>query len=191
MCAAWQWQISGGAPPTVTCLVNCLACTHNICNIRACAPVTVSLSLFVSHTPSPLPSSHAYTRGKVDAALSAVHWEVLLLTVVWIEAAVHPLLSGCCRAAGLAFVLLSIMARHNYSLSTEGAQAASTLPLASPHLAGQRRQTQADTSFMCVLKWNVSVCDVSHSHSNGNTCSWQILKGAGLSLQAALLSSQL
>lgn len=138
-----------------------------------------SVFSFVSHTPSPLPPARTYTRGKADAALSAVHWEVLLLTAVWIEAAVHPLLSGCCRAAGLAFVLLSIMARHNYSLSTEGAQAASTLPLALSHLTlqGQRRQTQADASFMCLLKWNVSVCNVFHTHSNSNTCSEQILKG--------------
>lgn len=80
-----------------------------------------------------------HTRRRVDAALSAVRWGVLLLTAVWIEAAVHPLLPGCCRAEGLAFVLRSIIAHHNYSFSGGGTQAASTLASASPHLAGQTR----------------------------------------------------
>lgn len=94
------------------------------------------LSLSLSHTPLlrfHLVHTHTLgdTRGRVDAALSAVHWGVLLLTVVWIEASVHPLLFGfgCGRAPGLAFVLHSIMARHNYSLSGEGTQAVSALPL--------------------------------------------------------------
>lgn len=129
-------------------------------NMHACH----SPSLFVSRTPFPFPPHCFYahihthtqgdTRGRVDAALSALRWGVLLLTTVWIEAAVHPLLSGCCRAAGLTFVLRSIMARHNYSLSREGTQAVSTLPLASPQLAGQQRHTQANISFKCVLKLN-------------------------------------
>ncbi len=121
---------------------NCFAYMYNVCNVRTRKPVTVSHSLSHTQPPPSLPSvllscTHTHTqgdtRGRVDATLSAVRWGVLLLTAVWIEAAVHPLFSGCCRAAGLAFVLHSIMARHNYSLSRIGTQAASTLPLDSPH----------------------------------------------------------
>lgn len=54
------------------------------------------------------------------------------------------------------------MARHNYSLSREGTQAVSTPRLASPQLAGQQRHTQANISFMCVLKLNMTVRDVCH-----------------------------
>lgn len=130
---------------------NCLhTCTTHAAQEHA-NTVTVSHSLSHTQPPPSLPSpsfslAHIYThmqgdtRGRVDATLSAARWGVLLLTAVWIEAAVHPLLSGCCRAAGLAFVLHSIMARHNYSLSRIGTQAASTLLLASPH-----RVTEAHT----------------------------------------------
>lgn len=139
-----------------------LGYVSNIDKVQTCTPVTVPLSLSHVHPFPSLPTvfMHTYThtqgdtRGRVDAALSALRWGVLLLTTVWIEAAVHPLLSGCCRAAGLTFVLRSIMARHNYSLSREGTQAVSTLPLASPQLAGQQRHTQANISFKCVLKLN-------------------------------------
>lgn len=113
-----------------------------LCLSHALSPFSL-LTLRLTHT-----HTQGDTRGRVDAALSALRWGVLLLTAVWIEAAVHPLLSGCCRAAGLAFVLHSIMARHNYSLSRDGTQAVSTLPLASLHLAEQHRHKQAHTSFM-------------------------------------------
>lgn len=162
-----------------------------------------SPSLFVSRTPFPFPPHCFYahihthtqgdTRGRVDAALSALRWGVLLLTTVWIEAAVHPLLSGCCRAAGLTFVLRSIMARHNYSLSREGTQAVSTLPLASPQLAGQQRHTQANISFKCVLKLNMSAHDVSLSQEQVpmRLLIWLILNPTHLLLflQAAPLGS--
>ncbi len=144
-------------------------------------------SLCLSHAlfpSSPLCLAHTHThtqrdtRGSVDAALSALRWGVLLLTAVWIEAAVHPLLSGCCRAAGLAFVLHSIMARHNYSLSRDGTQAASTFALASLHLAEQHRHTQAHTIFMCT-QVNMSVRYMCHCYKNRFPCPcwfWHILK---------------
>ncbi len=157
----------------------------NLCSIWTCTPVSLFLSLSLTCPLPFLPSvscTHTHTqrdtRGSVDAALSALRWGVLLLTAVWIEAAVHPLLSGCCRAAGLAFVLHSIMARHNYSLSRDGTQAASTFALASLHLAEQHRHTQAHTFFMCT-QVNVSVRYMCHCYKNRFPCPcwfWHILK---------------
>lgn len=141
----------------------------------------VSLSLSHAHCPPPLPSlpsvSHAHihthiqggTRGRIDAVLSAVSWEVLLLTVVWIEAAVHPLLSGCCRAAGLAFVLRLIMAHYNYSLRGENAHWQS-LPYPLPHLTLQgERYTQS----VC-MHVNVSLC-VMCVTANETSYFWWVL----------------
>lgn len=87
------------------------------------------VSLSLTHpAPSSQPLTHKHiegdTRGRVDATLSAARRGVLLLTAVWIDAAAHPsalwLLQGC-RAR------LS-SARHNYSLSSKGTQAALTSP---------------------------------------------------------------
>lgn len=94
--------------------------------------------------------THTHTSGRVDATLSAEHWGVLLLTAGRIKAAVHPLLTDGCGAAGLAFVLGSIMAHCNYSVS-RGGSIYLFHPL--PHLTstGQQGWTHCQRSFfVCV-----------------------------------------
>lgn len=106
-----------------------------------------------THTPK-----HTHARGRVDATLSAEHWGVLLLTAGRIKTAVHPLLSDGCGAAGLAFVLGSIMAHYNYSVS-RGGSIYLFHPL--PHLtsAGQQGWTHCQrSSFMCVCADLRCVC---------------------------------
>lgn len=115
-------------------------------------------------TPSDLcharTQTHAHTHthvGGLDATLSAEHWGVLLLTAVRIKAAVHPLLSDGCGAAGLAFVLRSIMAHYNYSVSRAGSI---YLFHPLPHLTsqGSRGEHAANGPLSCVLASDVAVC---------------------------------
>lgn len=132
-------------------------CTSIIVFLMLCHPThTLSTPSDLCHART---QTHAltHTRRRVDATLSAEHWGVLLLTAVRIKAAVHPLLSDGCGAAGLAFVLRSIMAHYNYSVS-RGGSIYLFHPL--PHLTSQdsRGEHAANGPLSCVLTSDVAVC---------------------------------